>query len=249
MDKDTLPQHKLANNNPAAEGSAPADTVSARRRKLIRASAAAVPAIMTLRTGSAAAIASIHGCIERDAAEARVTLGPEDNVYGDDPSEATHDQWARVVGRAGCKVTISAGSSDNTTVLYCIRNTVSTPNWDDIEGWDCYDSSYNQVNNNSIKNKWDTADKLKFYSVNETTGWKHINEVGQDMVPEPTIPASALNDGRDVLLLLYVATYEGEIIGGTYYPRIAAVSDQVASPITDSCLCSVDPNGNFLGLG
>ena len=250
MDRDVPSPRNRTTHNSSAEKTAGNDVVSARRRKLIRASAAAVPAIMTLRSGSAAAVASLHGCIERDAAMAQL-LEEKDNVYGDGSDELTHDQWARVVGKAGMKVTITHGNSDSATDYYCLKNTTSTQNWEDIEGWDCFHDNGNQVSqvdSNAIKNRWDTAEKLKYYSLNKTTGWEHINEFGHDMIPPPPskIP---FGDGRDVYLLLYVASAYGEISGATYYPRVAAVNDVMASPITDSCLCSVDPNGNILGLG
>ena len=246
MDKDTLPQHNRTANHPDAEGSATPDTVSARRRKLIRASAAVVPAIMTLRSGSAAAVASIHGCIERDALMARATLGEEDQVYGDDlAAEPTHDQWARVLGKACMLVTINRANG-GIDQLYCIRNSKTVADWYSYDNWNLYDTNGSQINNNSFKSKWDAAERVIYYSVHDIGGWKHINLYGQDMSPTPPIKVSDLEKGRDVYLLMYVASHDGEILGGTYYPRVQALGDQVASPITDSCLCSVDPNGNII---
>ena len=245
MDKDTLPQQNGTANHPDSEGSATPDTVSARRRKLIRASAAVVPAIMTLRSGSAAAVASIHGCIERDALMARATLGEEDQVYGDDlAAEPTHDQWARVLGKACMLVTIT--TDDGTKTAYCIRNKETVAEWYSYDNWDLYDTYGNPITNNSFKIKWDAAERVIYYSVQDIGGWKHVNLYGQDMSPAPPIPVLGLEAGRDVYLLMYVASHDGEIIGGTYYPRVQALGDQVASPITDSCLCSVDPNGNII---
>ena len=200
---------------------------------------------MKLRSGSAAAVASIHGCIERDALMARATLGEEDQVYGDDlAAEPTHDQWARVLGKACMLVTIT--TDDGTKTAYCIRNKETVAEWYSYDNWDLYDTNGNPITNNSFKIKWDAAERVIYYSVQDIGGWKHVNLYGQDMSPTPTIPVLGLEAGRDVYLLMYVASHEGEILGGTYYPRVQALGDQVASPITDSCLCSVDPNGNII---
>jgi hypothetical protein len=63
----------------------------------------------------------------------------------------------------------------------------------------------------------------------------------------PTIPAAGIDAGKEVLLLVYVRSYDGEITGATYYPHIALIQDQGATPIGGSCLASVCPDFNFLG--
>ncbi|MDX2457484.1 MAG: hypothetical protein QNL87_08260 [Gammaproteobacteria bacterium] len=72
-----------------AGGVALDQAVSEHRRKIIRASAAIVPAIMTIRSGAAVAMASINQCEERAAASAAL-LPESDNVVGDP------DEWVRM---------------------------------------------------------------------------------------------------------------------------------------------------------
>ena len=63
--------------------------VSEHRRKIIKASAAVVPAIMTIRSGAAVAMTSVNLCEEKDAA--RAALLPESDyvVYA-------RDEWVRM---------------------------------------------------------------------------------------------------------------------------------------------------------
>ena len=165
--------------------------VFAHRRKIIKASAAAVPAIMTLRSGAAAAMGSIHMCIEDDAARAKL-LSEDKKVWGDSIDEplGALDEWARVKGKM-----VDKGGSR----YYCVKSMSGA--------WECYDS---------------------------------------DGTPPP---GSSLHDGEidagaDVYLLAYVDTASG---GYTWYPQqVMAVNDQAASPITGSCLCSVNPDINLV---
>ncbi|MGD8631292.1 MAG: hypothetical protein PVG72_11285 [Gammaproteobacteria bacterium] len=243
MDKDKeLPRNRKSDTR-LVEKTADSDVALAERRRLIKASAAFVPAIMTLRSGAAAAAAaaSLHICIEQDAERAAIELGPEDQVFGDSPDETALDQWVRIVGKAGRKVVKTSGTSKT---WYCIRNKDSTAAWDDITGWDCYDDTSTLVNTtNNLKNYWDSA--TNFYCVNKAGVWECIDESGATVTP--TIRPTDIDAGKDVYLLVYVASLDGEIIGATYYPRITLVQDTQASPITGSCLCSVDPNFNIQG--
>ncbi len=223
--------------------------VSTRRRKLIKASAAAVPAIMTLRSGAAAAAASMNGCIVRDAARAELEIRDEDRVLGDDPGEPAHDEWARITGKAGRQVLSTLGASSNEVVFFSIRNENSLVEWDDIAGWDFYRTNgvpLNSANVNKISDaEWNAA--TNFYCVNKAGAWECVAESGRPVTP--TVPHNIDFDaGKDVFLLVYVGTsMDGHIIGSTYYPKIALVQDRSASPITGSCLCSVDPDFNILG--
>lgn len=241
MYKDSLPPRHNDADISLAEERAARDIVSAQRRRLIRASAAAVPVIMTLRSGAAAAT-SLHDCIERDASRARTELGPEDQVLGDDPGETALDEWVRVVGKAGRKVVKTSGNTP--TTWYCIRNKDSSAAWDDLNGWDCYDEDSKPVNTSSnLKNYWQYA--TNFYCVNKAGGWDCVDERGAPVTP--TVSPDNITKGKDVYLLVYVGSFDGQITGTTYYPKIAMVGDVSASPITGSCLCSVDPNFNILG--
>ena len=244
MDNNVIPPKNRETDIPQTHETTDSDTVSTQRRKLIRASAAAVPAIMTLRSGAAAAAAaaSINGCIERDAARAAIELGPEDNVLGDSLDEADHDGWVRIVGKAGRKLIVNTGNSSK--VYYCIKNLDISKGWDDIAGWNCYDYKFKPVNSNSLKNDWNDA--TNFYCVNKAGVWECVDE-NRNLVT-PTILSADIDAGKDVYLLVYVQSFEGELTGeAAHYPNIALIDDQVASPIGGSCLCSVDPNFNILG--
>ncbi len=245
MDKERLPTRNSETDILPAEETAVSDTISARRRRLIKASAAAVPVIMTLRSGAAAAAASIHACIARDAERAAIELGPEDRVYGGDPGETALDEWVRIVGKAGRKVAAARGQSDIQTIWYSIRRKDSTAPWDDINGWDCYTENSRLLNNNNVipSAAWDAA--TNFYCVNKAGVWECVDEYGG--LVTPTIPATGIDAGKDVYLLVYVRSFDGHITGATYYPNIALIQDQVIAPITGSCLASVDPNFNILG--
>lgn len=245
MDRDMIPPKNRETNINQANETTGSDTVSTQRRKLIRASAAVVPAIMTLRSGAAAAAAaaSINGCIQRDAERAALELGPEDNVLGDSLDEAAHDQWVRIPGKAGRKLIVSSGNSSITSVYYCIKNEDISRGWDDIGGWNCYNDDSKSVKVDSLKNYWNDA--TDFYCVNKAGVWECVD--GSRNLVKPTILATDIDAGKDVNLLVYVTSFEGEITGAAHYPNIALINDQAASPIGGSCLCSVDPNFNLLG--
>jgi len=84
-DKDALPVVE----QPQAGGVAVDQAVSENRRKIIRASAAVVPAIMTIRSGAAVAMTSMNQCEARAAVSA--ALLPEDEYVVGDP-----DEWVRM---------------------------------------------------------------------------------------------------------------------------------------------------------
>ena len=105
---------KDTDDRPAVEqvpagGEAVNKDISRQRRKIIKASAAVVPAIMTLRSGAAAAAGSLTGCVDRD--KARAAGETVDTVLGDNSNDPAHDEWARVPGKAGRKI-ITQGTQD-----------------------------------------------------------------------------------------------------------------------------------------
>ena len=72
--------------------------ISSQRRKIIKASAAVVPAIMTIRSGAAAAaMTSLHACVDKDADRSAAA-----NVVYEAP-----DEWVRVAG-----LQIKSGNDD-----------------------------------------------------------------------------------------------------------------------------------------
>jgi len=125
------------------------DAVSARRRRLIKASAAAVPVVMTLRSGAAAAMASTYHCSARDKQHA-LQDGVENVLEGLD-NMLIHDNWVRVPGR---KVSITHQGVNY--VYYCV-DTGDGPNG--LGGWQCfneedgleYDGTPPNLNQNEIR--------------------------------------------------------------------------------------------------
>jgi hypothetical protein len=102
--------------------------VSEHRRKIIKASAAVVPAIMTLRSGAAAAMASTYNCTARDNKTALTEIGPDDYVL-EGSLEVNHDHWLRVMGK---RVTMPGSNAD---IVYCTE----TGAGDDVDAWQCFD--------------------------------------------------------------------------------------------------------------
>ena len=114
--------------------------ISRQRRKIIKASAAVVPAIMTIRSGAAAAMTSVNQCEEKDAAAAAL-LPASMNVV------AEPDEWVRM---GAWKIEVVIGNPhDPATVLYGIPDNGVVPSTlNDYSVW--YDES---GNTNSKKNK------------------------------------------------------------------------------------------------
>lgn len=105
------------------------NAVSEHRRKIIKASAAAIPAIMTLRSGAAAAMASTYNCTARDN---KLALNEElDYVLEASDGILPHDHWVRVPGK---RVEANPqGGGSTTTIVYCVETgsggSPSSPTW------------------------------------------------------------------------------------------------------------------------
>lgn len=205
--------------------------VSVQRRSLIKASAAVVPVIMTLRSGAAAAAASINTCMAKDAARAA-------NVPQVLFDEAALDEWVRVTGKVGKKV--SAKVNGTVSVYYCVVLDSSNA---------YYDSTGNSITDNDtikkIEKEIDNGEANDFYCVNKAGVWDCVAETGRSVTP--AVPAGVdINAGKDVYLLVYVQSFDGQITGATYYPNVARIQDQLATPCTGSCMASMDPDFNMM---
>ena len=93
------------------------------RRKIIKASAAVVPAIMTIRSGAAVAMTSINQCEERDAA--RAALLPESQYAVGDP-----DEWVRMEA-----MSVVIGNNPSITLYSVPDNGVVTRTLADYTVW------------------------------------------------------------------------------------------------------------------
>jgi len=139
--------------------------ISTHRRKIIKASAAAIPAIMTLRSGAAAAMASTYHCTARDMKAATNEVTAPANVL-----DANNDHWLRVIGK---KVTKNApGGTEQ--VIYCTETGLG----DKLDAWQCFDEDGNELttknvkpNLNQIINDGDDVALLVYL---------HFNEFGDD---------------------------------------------------------------------
>ena len=125
------------------------------RRKIIKASAAAIPAIMTLRSGAAAAMASTYQCTARDNRVALAEIGPDDYVL-EGTLEANHDHWLRVMGK---KVTKTVpGSGGATEIIYCTETGPGGGN--PALDWQCFyedGTVYDGITQGDINNAEDVS--------------------------------------------------------------------------------------------
>jgi hypothetical protein len=212
--------------------------ISRQRRKIIKASAAAIPAIMTLRSGAAAAMNSSYQCFNHGENAANV-----DRVIGDGDG-IPHDEWLRLEAKPGKIATYTNGP--NTVTLYGIRKNDTTATWDDYRGWNFYDDS-GQIDEGGLFEKakfldaWPNA--VEFYCVpDEPSGLTCISEQNGAPIILPTIVDTAINASTTLVkLLCYYNPDNGDI---TYYPNAEMPP---AHPITESCMCSIRPISQLLG--
>jgi hypothetical protein len=258
-DKDMVPPRSPEAEILPARTTGTNNGISSQRRKLIKASAAAVPAIMTLRSGSAAAAAaaSLHGCIESDK-QAALALTADDKVLGDQAGELDHDGWARLNGVQIVWLKTVQGLNGVENIYYSIRNQPgddSPSNFLHFE-YDATIDTYVQVNSGIVTSfiapNWNSPDRLTIYCVRNVSGWECVLDNGGQVPAGILSPTAAstlklIDQGLLVGMLVYIATDNGEILGHTYYPKIAMTMDQQAFPMGVSCLCSVDPNYNLMG--
>ena len=214
--------------------------VSKQRRRIIRASAAVVPAIMTLRSGAAAAMVSSHQCF---------THGPDANnvdpVLGDEEGDPPHDEWTRMDAKPGYVVI-----GNNSKEYYALRKDSTAYPWEEAEGWNWYRPNFASNGNilsdpadiladDNIIGGW--VNRVAFYCMPaDPTGWNCIDETG---VPISTplapflIPDAHIQDSKTVVkLLCYYDPLTGYM---TYYPMQSELAG--AMPITGSCMCSINP--------
>jgi len=112
--------------------------ISTHRRKIIKASAAAIPAIMTLRSGAAAAMASTYHCTARDMKAATNEITAPDNVL-----EANNDHWLRVLGQ---RVTMPGNKS---VIVYCTETGLGGNKKED--DWQCFDVDGIELKTSDVK--------------------------------------------------------------------------------------------------
>ena len=94
-----------------------------------------------------------------------------------------------------------------------------------------------------VKGKTVTKGNSTYYCVQNMSGtWDCYDSDGKPP-PGNSLHDNEIEAGMDVYLLAYVDTASG---GYTWYPqRVLFVKDQAASPITGSCLTSMNPDVNI----
>ena len=165
MDKETL-----SSQGGKADGQEQADeSVSLRRRQLIKASAAAVPAVMTLRSGAAAAMASTYHCTSRDNDLALAEITETNDYVLDVTTEMPHDHWVRVTGK---RVTTPGA---NPVTIYCTQTGTGTAGT--VDAWQCFDVDGNELTSPSEKpnlTQIENGDNVAFLA------FLNFNEYGDD---------------------------------------------------------------------
>jgi len=126
--------------------------VSGKRRKFIKASAAVVPAIMTIRSGAAVAMTSINQCEERDAA--RAALLPESQYAVGDP-----DEWVRMEA-----MSVVIGNNPSITLYSVPDNGVVTQTLADYTVW--YDETGSTKENKGSYKEY--VEKVKQKDIDDT---------------------------------------------------------------------------------
>jgi hypothetical protein len=116
-----------------AGGTEEVSEISSQRRKLIKASAAVIPAVMTLRSGTAAAVGSTYGCTTHDNTVAQ-EVGVAQVLDPDSSGGLTHDHWVRVPGK---RLEANPPGGGNTTVIvYCVET--GSGGGPSAPTWNCY---------------------------------------------------------------------------------------------------------------
>jgi hypothetical protein len=142
--------------------------ISTHRRKIIKASAAAIPAIMTLRSGAAEAMASTYNCTTRDnkLAQEEITT-PEDYVLEAIDDILPHDHWVRVPGK---RVPTKDQSVD--IIVYCVETgsggSTNSPTWQ------CFNEDGTDYGGNLNENKINSGDDVALLA------FLNFNDYGDD---------------------------------------------------------------------
>ena len=222
MDKDILPPRNPVTDDTSVAEATKTSTVSTRRRRLIKASAAAVPTILTLRSGAAAAIASMD-CRDVQAATVRaeeiainkdawvrIPGYPARRLYADGTVYYYLKEIDKFYNSNGDKLnrqqmndTYEAALESSTPNCFFVNKEYTLAQTcvaDNTEGWAC------AFLTGATASKEDVAEGTKF----ERALYEHCGE---------NIPA--------VQLLAFFTWFGNEICGVTYAPLDSVVDDVV----------------------
>jgi hypothetical protein len=213
--------------------------ITTHRRKIIKASAMVVPAIMTLRSGAAAALtSSASRCLNDDTRFETADVGSIDQVLGDEDPAQPLDEWLRVVAIPGMILMYATGNSA-AKPYYLIRKDNTSSNWTELDGWRIYNEGGDERDNLRDKaifmTDWNNGEAVEFYGVDPYPGdMVFVNESG-DLITVPGPVSSHMKTSTTRVYLL--AYYNVDTKNITYHP----MPQGQALAITTSCLCSINP--------
>jgi len=250
----SLKTRKIGGSRLLQKNSKEAETsdLSNQRRKIIKASAAVVPAIMTLSNGAAAAMtSSASRCFSNPDTPINITSDPAlgvdvggiDPVLGDYELAPPLDEWLRVMASAGMKLMYAPGNSA-LRPYYLVRQDNTTYSWDDINGWLIYDRDGNLkdggarqhlLDDASFMTAWDN--RVAFYGVDSSPNEMVFIDASGGAV-SPSVPAVVSDVMKTSTTRVYLLCYYNPDTGViTYWP----MPQGEALLITGSCLCSINP--------
>ena len=214
-------------------------SVSHQRRKVIKASAAAIPAIMTLRSGSVAAMASVYQCLNHpgvDTTNIDPVLGDGLNVDGYEVVEPSHDEMVRLEMKP---ILIIQGNK----AYWAIRNEDGY-SWNKPLGWTWFteknDGSLKTIDpskNNNIEKGWDI--RITCYCTLDDP-MVCIAETGS--ILSLPLPEAFIQIIKDSIFTTKNMAYFDQNTG-LLIPYPLEPGD--ALPLTGSCLCSINPDYQF----
>lgn len=269
--RDLLKTRKVVNDGLQDSELAKASDHLSQRRKLIKASTAVVPALMTLRSGAAAALtSSAHRCLNNpntDLVTGTLETGGTTDpfVLGDEINELTaeglpNDQLVRVAAKPAKYLTFTytPGHSDNerTVTYYFIRKTQEPFPWTNLDDWHIYNQDGYLLNDKQreklpetkpeLIEAWDKEAAIMFYGVESvhSPGSLNLVEESNATLAVP-VPVGVTIDMMNSPILVYLAAYYTEVNGVitmTYYP----MPQGDALLINGSCLTSIAPKFQML---
>lgn len=171
-DKDAVTLLDSHNDSESPASPAVDESVSYQRRKLIKATAAVVPAVMTLRSGAAAAMGSTYHCTNHDNKLAMLEITTASDFVLEVNSTTTHDHWIRVYGRR-----VQTKLQNTPVTVYCTE----TGSGKNADAWQCFDENGNPFSGNLSEQtilKGDEVALLAFLS---------FDQYGNDIATDPIL--------------------------------------------------------------
>lgn len=245
--RDSLGTRSVVKDGPHAKTNA--SGLSNQRRKIIKASAASIPAIMTLRSGAAAAMTSASQCLARTDTPINTTsdLGGVDPILGDaETDDLSLDRLLRVAAKPGMMTTYVARSNHKQKTYYFIRKDEPYWPWTDLEGWLIYNKNgellserkrKKRLGDNKFMDAWENK-STAFYGVDSHDGLIFVEESAIPVALALPLPGAVITDMMNSTTMVFLVAYYDEFTGEiTHWP----MPKGEALVINGSCLASIDP--------